>query len=134
MNLPLSPIFPSTSEKGEVHPEYQPTLAPHIIAALDTSSPTEARQDIPVGQTGSTGRQQSQGKPLLHLLWLLHEDHTAHLLHMCHQRALVCSLVSGSFSENSQGSRLVDSASLVKSLSPPGSSILPPTLPREFQG
>jgi hypothetical protein len=54
-----------------------------VTAGPSTSSPTEARQDCTVRQTGSTGRQQSQDKPPLQLLWDLHEDHAAHLLCMC---------------------------------------------------
>lgn len=53
-----SPSYPSpfTSEKGEVLPEYQPTLVPQVTAGVVTSSPTEARQESPVRRAGSTGR------------------------------------------------------------------------------
>ena len=61
----------------------QHTLTPQVTAGLGTSSPTEARQGHPVRETGSRGRQQSQGKPLLQLLGDLHEDQAAYLLHMC---------------------------------------------------
>jgi hypothetical protein len=47
--------------------------------------------------------------------------------------ACVCSFDDGSVSESPQGSRLADSVGLsVKLLSPSGSSILFPTLPKEF--
>ena len=65
----------------------------------------------------------------------LHEDEASHLLHMWGRgvgeckpsHAPVCSLVGGSVSGNPQGCRTVDSVGLlVESLSPLGSSVLPP--------
>ena len=47
---------------------YHSTPVPQISAGLDTSSPTEARPGRQVRETGSTSRQQNQGKPPLQLL------------------------------------------------------------------
>jgi hypothetical protein len=55
---------------------HQLTLTPHVTAGLGTSSPTEAS---PFRGTGSTGRQLSQGKPLLQLLG----THMKIKLHIC---------------------------------------------------
>jgi hypothetical protein len=59
-------------------------------------------------------------------------------LHICYKcgeglgPACVCSLVGGSVSERPHESRLEDSVGLLeKFLSPQGSSILPPTLPKD---
>lgn len=53
---------------------YEPILAPQVTAGLGTSSPTEARQGVPVWEMESTEREQSQGKPLLQWLGDLDED------------------------------------------------------------
>ena len=81
-------------------------MAHQVTSKLGTSFPTDARQGRPVRGTGSTGRQQSQGQPLLQLLGDLHEDQGEHLLHMYWDvgAAYVCSLVGGLVSGNSQGS------------------------------
>jgi hypothetical protein len=83
---PHSPYCPSLSASRRGNPSWLQThLAPQVTARLGTASPTEARQDSPVRGTGSTDRQQSQGKLLLQLLGDLHEDQAAQLLHMCNK-------------------------------------------------
>jgi hypothetical protein len=78
-SIPLSFI----SEKGEAPHEYQHILANQVTSGVSIFSPTEARQSNPFRETGSTGRQQSQGQTLLQLLEDLCEDQTAHLQHVC---------------------------------------------------
>jgi hypothetical protein len=90
---------------------------------LTLSSPTEARQGRPFRDTGSTGRQQDQGRPSSSC-WNPHEDQAAHLPHMFKGRgpARVCSLVGDSVSGSPQRSRLVGSVGvpvLFRSLNPP---------------
>lgn len=87
--------LPPPLRRGEVLCGYQPTLVPQVMAGLGTSFPSDARQGSPVRRTGSTGRQQSQGKSSTPVVRYLHEDQAVHLLHMCRGLgpALMCSSV-----------------------------------------
>lgn len=62
--------------EGGKAPGYHPTLAHQVYCKTRSisSSPIEARQGSPVRGTGSTGREQIQGQPLLQLLGDPHED------------------------------------------------------------
>ena len=61
---------------------YHSTPVPQISAGLDTSSPTEARPGRQVRETGSTSRQQNQGKPPLQLLGY-YKKTKLHIYFMC---------------------------------------------------
>jgi hypothetical protein len=95
----------------------------------------EARQGSSVRGTGSTDRQQSQGiapAPVVgEPTWRL----SCNILHMYRGElgpAHVCFFIGSSVSRSPQGYRLVDSVGLlVESLSPPGPSVLSPSLPHD---
>jgi len=99
----LSPPPPSHLRRGKT-PGYQPILAPQVTAGLGTYSTTEDSQDNPVGATGSIRRQESELAPFQ--FGYPHEDKASHLLRIFRGvgvLVLVCSLVGGSVSGNTQG-------------------------------
>jgi hypothetical protein len=81
--------------KGEASPVCQSALAYQVAVGLGTAFPIEARQDIPAGEKGSKGRQQSKRYPLFLLLGDLHEDQTIQLWHMCRGPSSILCMLSG---------------------------------------
>lgn len=57
-------------------------MSSQVTVELVTSLLSEARESRQVRGTGSTGKQQTQDKPLLYLLKDWHEDQATHVLHM----------------------------------------------------
>ena len=89
-----TPQSPCLLRSGSSLNRNQPILAPQVTAGLGIYSSTEVRQDSPVRRAGSTGRQQSHGKPPFQLLVHLYEDQDVHLCKVANP-VLICSLVGG---------------------------------------